>query len=260
MLNPEHTQPDNRLAVPGVDAIYVLSVKTFVDRIAHVRQQMAAHGLAFEFVFDHDADELDPATLERQFSPGRLSPAHRSLVLKHAHAWRLALARGQRRILVFEDDVLLAKHFRAGLDQALTACRDLPDGWLVFLGGADTKVPDAFFLADGPLFPLPLPTTEGYLTDAEAMQRRLTWLDANQVSLPADHLMNQIDLACGIGQYWLRRPIVEQGSVFGLFTSELDKNRLKHTAVYNWLRYHWNKIRRRRLRAYWVQLRTLFRP
>jgi glycosyl transferase family 25 len=259
MPNPELTRPAPILAVPGLDAIYVLSVKTFADRIAHVSQQMAAHGLAFEFVFDYDIADLDPALLARQFESDYLTPAHRSLVLKHAQAWRLALARGQRRILVCEDDVVLSKRFRAGLEQALAAAAALPDGWLLFLGGADTKVPDAFFLADGPLFPLPLPTAEAYLTDAVAMQRRLAWLDANRVTQPADHLINQIDSACGIGQYWLRRPIAEQGSVFGMFTSKLDKSRLKHTAVYNWSRYQWNKIRRRCLRAYWVRVRTMFR-
>jgi len=260
MSNQELPRSDEAFAVPGLDAIYVLSVKTFADRIAHVRQQMASQGLPFEFVFDYDVSDLDPALLERQFEPTALSPAHRSLVLKHAQAWRLALARGQRRILVCEDDVVLAKHFRQGLGVALAASRELPDGWLIFLGGADTKVPDAFFLSDTALFPLPLPTAEAYLTDATAMERRLAWLDANRVNMPADHLINRIDLACATQQYWLRKPIAEQGSVFGMFTSKLDKSRLKHTAVYNWLRYNWNIIRRRRIRACWVQLRAMFRP
>ncbi|WP_083566803.1 glycosyltransferase family 25 protein [Pandoraea thiooxydans] len=246
------TQP-----VPGLDGIYVLSVKSFTDRIAHIRKELGAQHLDFEFVFDHDAAELDPAVLARQFAADtQLSRAHCSLVLKHAEAWRRALSRGQRTILVLEDDVLLNRNFRAGLATALAAGRGLHDGWLIFLGGADTKVPDAFFLSKTPIFPLPLPTAEGYLTDAAAMARRIAWLDANRVDLPADHLINQIDEACGIGQYWLRSPVVEQGSVFGLFTSKLDRNRLKHSTVYNWLRYHWNKIRRRRLRGCWVKLRA----
>lgn len=255
--DPPSPQTGDTRPVPGLDGIYVLSVKSFTDRIAHVRKELGAQCLDFEFVFDHDAVELDPAVIERQFAANtQLSRAHCSLVLKHAEAWRRALSRGQRTILVLEDDVLLSRHFRAGLATALAAGRDLREGWLIFLGGADTKVPDAFFLSETPLFPLPLPTAEGYLTDAAAMARRIAWLDANQVNLPADHLINQIDAACGIGQYWLRSPVVEQGSVFGLFTSKLDRNRLKHSTVYNWLRYHWNKVRRRRLRGCWVKLRA----
>lgn len=259
MLAPEPPPPINAIAVPGLDAIYVLSVKTFADRIAHVQKQMALHQLAFEFVFEFDADELTLELVKRHFVQDKSTPAHRSLTLKHMHAWRLALSRGQRRILVCEDDVVLDKFFRAGLNRAIIASHDLPDGWLIFLGGADAKVPDAFFLSNGPLFKLPLPTAEAYLTDATAMQRRLAWLESHLINLPADQLINRIDRESDIDQYWLRDPIAEQGSVFGLFTSKLDKSRLKHGAAYNWSRYQWNKIRRRRIRSCWVQLRTLLR-
>jgi glycosyl transferase, family 25 len=259
MSDPDSVLAPSLRPIAGLDAIYVLSVKTFADRIAHVRRQMAEHQLAFEFVFDYDIDDLTPELQEQWFEPRALSPAHRSLVLKHAQAWRLAQQRGQRRILVFEDDVLLDRAFRQGLEIALAAGQALPEGWLVFLGGADTKVPDAFFLADSPLFPLPLPTAEGYLTDVEAVNRRLKWFKANRANLPADHLINRIDRECGVAQYWMREPIVQQGSVFGLFTSKLDRSRLKHSAFYNWARYNWNKIRRRRLRGWWVRLRAAAR-
>jgi len=119
-------------------------------------------------------------------------------------------------------------------------------------------VPDAFFLADGPLFPLPLPTAEGYLSDAIAMRRRVAWLAEHRVRLPADHLINQIDRACDIAQYWLREPIVEQGSVFGMFASKLDQHRLKHSPLYNRTRYRWNRFQRRRLRAWLAKLRARF--
>jgi len=240
----------------SLDAVYVLSVKTFSERITHIRSELARHQLDFEFVFDYDADELDRALVERTFEPGKLRAPHQSLVLKHAQAWRLALARGQQRILILEDDVVLSERFEEGIQRALAAARALAPGWLIFLGGADTKVPNAFFLSDEPLFALPLPTAEGYITDAAAMQQRLDWMSRQRVARPADHLINQIDHDCGIAQYWLRTPIVEQGSVFGMFTSKLDKNRLKHSAMYNRLRYHWNKFQRRRLRAWIVRLRA----
>jgi hypothetical protein len=126
----------------------------------------------------------------------------------------------------------------------------------VFLGGADTKVPDAFFLAQGPLFPLPLPTAEAYLSDAAALRARLAWLQTHRVDLPADHLINRIDRDSGVAQYWLRDPIVEQGSVFGLFASALDQHRLKHSALYNRMRYRWNRFQRRRVRAWLAHLRA----
>jgi glycosyl transferase, family 25 len=239
-----------------IDAVYVLSVKTFTDRIAHIRQELGRQQIEFEFIFDYDADELQEADLARTFEPGKLGLPHRSLVLKHAQAWKLALARGQQRILVLEDDVVLSPRFKAGIAQALDAADQLAPAYLIFLGGADTKVPDAFFLAQGPLFPLPLPTAEGYVTDAVALQRRIAWLAEHRVDLPADHLINRIDRECGIGQYWVREPIVEQGSVFGMFTSELDQHRLKHSPFYNSMRYRWNRFQRRRLRAWRARLRA----
>src|SRR5262249_7606690 len=86
----------------AIDAVYVLSVKTFADRIAHVTRELGRHGIAFEFIFAFDAAELDETTMLRHF--GRDGPPmyrQASLTLKHLEAWRLADARGARRIMVF---------------------------------------------------------------------------------------------------------------------------------------------------------------
>ncbi|MGQ0544081.1 MAG: glycosyltransferase family 25 protein [Betaproteobacteria bacterium] len=239
-----------------VDGVYVLTVKTFAERIAHVRQQLARHRIAFDFVLEHDAAELAAPELAR-FASSDMTLAQKSLVLKHVAAWQSARRKGQRRILVFEDDVLLAARFAFVFDAAMRAADALAPGWLVFLGGADTKVPDSYFLAAGPLVPLPIATAEGYVTDLAAVERRLAWLESNKVALPADHLIRQIDAALGIAQYWLREPIVEQGSVTGLFGSVLDANRRKHSRVYNVLRNRWNKFQRHRLRGWLVRARSL---
>lgn len=239
-----------------VDAVYVLTVKTFSERIAHARAELARHGIAFDFVLEHDASELTDE-LEKQFAPSDMTHAQRSLVLKHAAAWRRAAQKGQRRILVFEDDALLAPRFVARFDQAMRAAANLSPGWLVFLGGADTKVPDSFFLAEGPLVALPIATAEGYVTDLAAVQRRLSWLETHQVDLPADHLIRRIDATLGIAQYWLREPIVEQGSVTGIFASALDANRQKHSRAYNIVRNRWNKFQRHRLRGWLVKARAM---
>ena len=37
-----------------VDAVYVLTVATFAERIAHIRRELARHSIAFEFVLAHD--------------------------------------------------------------------------------------------------------------------------------------------------------------------------------------------------------------
>lgn len=237
-----------------VDAVYVLSLPTYNDRIAHVTRELSAQGIDFHFIFDFGPDELDTPLVARHFLPASLASPHMSLVLKHMHAWRLACEHRHRRILVFEDDVILSADFIPRLVEALHAASDLPPGWLIFLGGADAKLPAALLHARGPLIAHPIATTEGYVTDLAACEQRLAWCAANKIALPADHLVRHIDQTCGIKQYWLPSAIVEQGSVTGLFGSVLDVNRKKHSWLYNWARYRWNKFQRRRIRSLWSRL------
>jgi glycosyl transferase family 25 len=237
----------------AIDAVFVLSVKTFADRIAHVTGELGRFGIPFEFIFDFDAAELDEATILRHFGAGTPMKRQASLTLKHLQAWRLACAHGARRIVVFEDDVVLHAEFHARLAAAMRAADALAPGWHVFLGGADAKVPDAFFLHPGPLVPLASTTAEGYVCDLEACRRRVAWCAANKIHLPADQLITHVDRAEGVAQYWPPEPLAEQGSVIGLFDSALDANRLKHSHLYNVARHRWTKWRRRTLRRHFVR-------
>jgi len=237
----------------AVDAVYVLSVKTFAERIAHVRRELGRHRIGFDFIFDFDAAEIDDATLRKHFGDGPPMKKQASLTLKHLQAWRLAAARGQRRILVFEDDVILHPKFRARMAATLRAADALAPGWHIFLGGADARVPDTFFLQPGPLVPLPSATADGYVSDLEACRRRVAWCERNKIALPADQLIAHIDRNENIAQYWLPEAVVEQGSVVGLFDSELDSIRQKHSRLYNVARHRWTKWRRRTFRRYWVR-------
>jgi glycosyl transferase family 25 len=250
------------LADLAIDAVFVLSVKTFADRIAHVTAELGRFGIPFEFIFDFDAGELDDATIAQHFVASSAPPMKKqaSLTLKHTQAWRLAAARGARRIMVFEDDVVLFPTFHARLGAAMRAADALAAGWHIFLGGADAKVPDDFFLDRGALVPLTSTTAEGYVTDLEACRRRLAWLAANKIGLPADQLITHIDRAERIAQYWPPEPLVEQGSVIGLFDSVLDASRGKHSRLYNVARHRWTKWRRRTLRRHWVRALHALRP
>jgi glycosyl transferase family 25 len=242
-----------------VDAVFVLSVKGSDFRIRHIEGELAKKGIVFSFMFEHDAVELTDEALAATFGPSSMKREHKSLVLKNIQVWKDSLARGYQRVLVLEDDAVLSDDFITGFDVAMREATKLPPGWLVFLGGLDTKVPDSYFLASGPLVELAIPTAEGCVHDRLAMARRLTWLESNPVILPVDHLMSHIDAAMGSRQYWLRQPIVEQGSVTGIFDSLLDAGRQKHSRTFNVLRNRWNKFRRRRLREWLFKLKSLVR-
>jgi glycosyl transferase, family 25 len=243
-----------------IDAVYVLSVRKFQDRIAHMRRELSRNNISFDFIFDFDAADLANSPHLAQFGDTALPLPHKSLVLKHLQAWRLACERAQRRILVFEDDVILHENFIDLLKQSLVAADTLAPGWLLYLGGADAKVPDSFFLERAPLIPLPITTSEGYVTDLAACQKRVAWCVANRITFPADHLIRSIDAKLGIGQYWLPEALVEQGSVTGMFTSALDTHRAKHSQLFNIARNRWSKLRRRTIRRIWARAKHSMFP
>lgn len=256
-MQSAHVNSPARTVNDWVDAVFVLTVKNSL-RIKHIQSEMERNGIAFQFMLDHDAIELDEATLAKTFGLSSMKRAHQSLVLKNIQVWKDSVEKGYRRVLVFEDDAVLGKNFAAGFDVAMQAAEKLPPGWLVFLGGLDTKVPDRYFLAKGPLVELQIPTAEGCIYDLLAMQRRLRWLKDNLVTLSVDHLMCHIDATMGSPHYWLRHPIVEQGSVTGIFDSLLDGSRQKHSKTYNILRNRWNIFRRRQLREWIVRIKSAF--
>jgi glycosyl transferase family 25 len=241
-----------------VDMVYVLSVKTFSDRIAHIENEMHKHDISFQFMFSYDIPDLDEGMLDTTFSNSTLSLAQKSLVLKHSQAWRDAEKHNYQRVLIFEDDVILHKDFCLHFSEVMLAAKKLPADYLIFLGGADTKVPDEYLLSNETLVALPIATAEAYVTDLAAIKRRINWLNHNKVSLPADHLIRSIDKIGRGANYWSRRPIAEQGSVTGIFDSYLDSHRQKHSRFFNISRNRWNKFQRHVLRGWVAKLRKMF--
>ena len=248
------TQPVNKL----VEKVYVLSVKTFDVRIAHIQKEMRKYNIDFEFVFDYDIPDLDSQVLADMFGASALTMAQKSLVLKHIQAWKDAEVHGLQRVLIFEDDVILHNDFVHQFEVICSAVNKLPPDFLVFLGGADAKVPDSYLMSKETLVALPIATAEGYMTDISAIKRRLAWLKVNKIVYPADHLICSIDKLHHAPNYWSRQPIVEQGSVTGIFDSALDSHRQKHSRRFNIYRYRWNKFQRHVLRAWIAHVKYFF--
>ncbi len=225
-----------------VDAVYVLSVRSFADRIAHVQRQMAAHGIAFEFIFEYDADAIPPELITRTFGASDMRRAHQSLVLKHMEVWRRMQARRLARALVFEDDVVLDTHFNAAFARAIKEADALAPGWSLYLGRGDNHHVGQPGAVTALIPGGPLPAADALVCDLDAAQRRLAYLDTHPITRPADWLIRETDAAVGVTQWWLARPIVEQGSMNGTFASALDDKRQQRGRLYAWLRYRWDKL------------------
>jgi len=247
----DHTQRMTRSLAPRVndcvDAVFVLSVRSFAERIAHIEAEMARHGIAFEFVFDFDANAIPEDLIDRRFAPSDMQRSHQSLVLKHLRAWELMRERDLTCVLVLEDDAVLADDFSAGLSEALNAAAALPAGWCLYLGRGNNQ--HVGTRSGPPLLPGgPLPATDALVFDRAAAERRLDYLASHMITRPADWLIRETDAAIGVPHYWLRTPLVEQGSMNGRFDSVLDRKRQWRGRWYARLRYRWD--------AWWKRLRN----
>ncbi len=236
-----------------IDKVYVLTVKSFADRIHHIQNQLSQQNISFEFIFDHDVGDFGSQEQGRFIEDYQLTPAHQSITLKHIKAWKNCIEHGYSRILILEDDLVLKPRFVARLGLYLEELRGI-DSYLLFLGGADTRVSIRELLFGRPIFKRAIRTADAYVTDFAACSKRLQWLELNKISSPADHLIVEIDKNVGIAQYWSTAYLAEQGSVFGLFESKLDSFRGKHSRFFNRARYIFRKIKNR---AIWMRLRSI---
>jgi O-antigen ligase/GR25 family glycosyltransferase involved in LPS biosynthesis len=247
---PDNQSSDKKLHGPVnayVDAVFVLSVRSFHDRIAHIERELNRHRIAFEWIFEHDAKDLTQELIDSRFAPSDMGRPQQSLVLKHIETWKRCVERGYRRILVFEDDAILASDFAQRFEVALREADLIRQPHMLYLGCGDNKyVPreqgtnSALVRTD-----LPLPATDATVVDQRAARLRLEYVDRHRITRPADWLMREADAAMGITHYWLSDPIVEQGSMNGTFSSVLDRKRIGRGRAWSWMRFRWDRWRRR---------------
>jgi len=226
---------------------YVVTVKTFKDRHLHIRGQAERHNLKLQFIWDYDADTLSTEDFAR-VDAKKLPPKSISTVLKHLEAQRRLIESGDKFALVLEDDAILFPEFSATLNQILNSETVPLEPFLLFAGGADNKVTDAFLKAKpNDLVKHPLSTAETYIIERSAAEKRLKWCSENRIDKPADHFLTWIDHKLGIAQYWTGVPLATQGSITGQFKTSLDASRAKHSPLFLRFKYHYNCWRRQAL-------------
>lgn len=253
VLASHHPLSDDRLHAPvnaQVDVVFVLSVRSFHDRIAHIENELRNHGIAFEWIFEHDAAELSPELIEATFAPSDMGPPQQSLVLKHIETWKRCVARGYRRVLVFEDDAMLAPDFTQVFGAAMRAADLIEQPYMIYLGCGDNKYVAPSQRSNSGLVKtnLALPATDATVVDQRAARLRLEYVGRQKITRPADWLMREADAAMGVAHYWLTDPIVEQGSMNGRFESVLDRKRIGRSRAWTWLRFRWDRWWRRTLK------------
>lgn len=232
---------------PKIALILVIHVKTFLDREAHMRAELGRFGLPFEFVLDHDAVEITPEIEARFFEPGcPLSRAEKSCCMKHMLAMRrIARLDDDQFGLVLEDDVVLAGNFLEILGKAVDEAARMTGPRTIQVGCANNLHVPRHLVKEGTYLyrASQVRATDSYLADAESARRRIAFIEQHKMGLPADHLFNKIDAACGIPFLWLEPTVVEQGSMNGRFQSAICDKRSKRSQVSQYLHYHLKKFR-----------------
>ena len=226
--------------------VYVVSVRYFHDRHAHIDRLATRFGFEYEYIFDYDADQI---TLEdwSRVDQG-MSAKSASNALKHFEVQKRLNHSKHSVALVLEDDVILFDGFVKHLNKVLHLSNQLDPGWLIFLGGADNKIDRRFVYCIEPkLIENPISTAEAYLIDRAGCIERLTWLRSNIIDRQADHQLKLIDESLGLKQFWFYRPIATQGSITGEFKTALDSSRSKRSRIFLRLKYEWNRFRRQML-------------
>jgi glycosyl transferase family 25 len=234
-----------------IDALYVVNVRAFVDRRAHIEAQLARFDAQPEFVHDWDAIDLTDAVDAAHFAPGAdLSRAQKSCALKHVEAHRRIAARGHRAALVLEDDVVLAERFADGLRAALAERDRHPSPQVIHVGsGGNFFTPRSRRRPGQVLYPADKGRfADAYLLDAATAGVRLAALEAERITRPADNQLDHVDRTHGVTILWLEPPVAEQGSKTGRFASSLEP---APPRLLQALKFAWERLRRKHLYQWW---------
>jgi len=234
--------------------IYVISVKSFKERHAHIESMAAQFGFEFEYVWPFDADELTDHDL-RMVDP-ELQPKSASNVLKHLHAQKMFMETDHQMALILEDDVVLFDSFFEELANVIEMTMGIAPGWLIFLGGADNKIDQRFFESDDmALIEKPLTTAEAYLVDRCGCQKRLNWLLSHVIDRQADHQLKLMDQALNLPHFCVSKPLATQGSITGMFDTALDASRAKHGPLFLKTKYQYNRFRRQLVPRFFAKVK-----
>ncbi|RUW72481.1 MULTISPECIES: glycosyltransferase family 25 protein [unclassified Mesorhizobium] len=211
----------------------------YEERELHIRSEFAHRGVPVHWYLDHDVADLSAE--DRQAA---LKPAQVSLARKHIGIWREFLNTDLPYCLVFEDDVFLARNFVARLEDAL---QELAAGRqaVVYLGnGGNYYTPRSKLTKGRSLYPANHSRcTDSYILTRSAAQARCNWFDRNELNLPIDIAVNDCDKATGTDILWFERPIVEQGTHNGRFTTSIEGGK-QRPLWWKRIEWRWKKYRR----------------
>jgi glycosyl transferase family 25 len=162
------------------------------------------------------------------------------------------VARGWNYCLVLEDDAILHKNFRRGVENALQELKQNYSGvpCVTFIGsGGNWYTPRSQRRKGQHLYPAHKGRlTDSYIIGQEAAALRLGWIEKHKMDQAIDNAFNKMDHDLGITLLWLEPTVVEQGTKRGLFNSTLAG---RWPAPVQGFMHGWEKLRRKYIYQLW---------
>lgn len=206
---------------------YVLHVKKgFEEREKSIVEQFSKLDLPFEWVLDHDKDEITPEILTKYNYSGSFNKEAVSCALKHICAWE-RIARGEADgAFVFEDDALLdIQRFKSITQEALAEFhgQESDCGYISLGSGCALYVPWTKKKRNKRLYSAEhVRAADSYWINRQTAIKKIQWIQENGFSLPADHLIDKITSELKIPIFWMEPTVINQGSHTGLFASSIQ--------------------------------------
>lgn len=209
-----------------IERIYVIHVKSAIERKNHINDQLTKHRLNAEFMLDADVADITTSQLDKYFS-GNMKAATptTSCALKHLLVYEEMVLKNIKKCLILEDDIILHKDFTHLFNESIVELKErhLSNVIISYENSSLQFIPNSAKIKGQKLYQRDRGRCTGaYYIDLEAATSILNFVLREKCDKPIDWLHNEMIDKQLISMYWMDPHIAEQGSHGGKFASMLD--------------------------------------
>lgn len=209
--------------------VYVMHVKTAIDRNMYINKELRSKNIPFEFVIEGDMPDLTEKDIKTYFKAemGSVNPMS-SCTFKHIKACERFLAGNHPVALMLEDDIELFSNFNQQVQNCLDELnsRGLTQCIVSLENSTLKRVSDKDRIPNQLLYKRFQGRCAGaYIIDRAGAKSLLEHARIEKCPFVIDWYHNLLSELNLLSIYWLEPPIAEQGSHNGKLKSLIDSKR-----------------------------------
>ena len=203
--------------------ILVIHYDKLIERKTHILEQFNKYELECEFVSNFGKDIL---TQNDKAKFRNLSDGEISLTLHHFECFK-RISENYDYAIIFEDDVILSENFKNIIEKYI---KDLPNNWdMLFFGeGNGFHIPSYRLIPEINIYKKSVKLinkipgsvngstrcTDSYVISKKCCQKILKKINSPNyiITMPIDHLLNNINYNNNFNIYWAEPTITTQGT------------------------------------------------